>query len=229
MLLAAYRSVLLGIAMLALGACSAISWPGTDSTSADQTVHRQVASIETGLADHRETGAHQRQGTVEGSTAERLPFAGDGTDSGSFQVASSDELDDLRGGFIDVNGLRIDFSVELRTVIDGVEQIRTVGTLTDFLSGLAAVTSTVEGVARTGGGNVVVRGQTGETTVVQQLTASEISSTVVNSQSGIDVRNQATVVVRVLDIGNPRVGRAFQARRGLDLETGRAFRGAIAR
>jgi hypothetical protein len=229
MLLAAYRSVLLGIATLALSACSAISWPSGNHTAKDLTGQSQAASIEAGIASQRQTDEHWHSGAVAEADVEQAPFARDGTDSGSIQVASSEELDDLRGGFIDVNGRRIDFSIELRTVIDGIERIRTVGTLTDFLNGLAAVTSTVDGVARTGGGNVVVRGQTGETTVVQQLTPSQINSTVVNSQSGIDLRNEATVVVRVLDIGNPRVGRAFQALRGLDLETGRAFRGAIAR
>jgi hypothetical protein len=229
MLLAAYRSVLLGIATLALGACSAISWPSGNQTAKDLTGQSQAASVETGIAGQPQADERWHPRAVAETDVDQVPFARDGTDSGSIQVASSEELADLRGGFIDVNGRRIDFSVELRTVIDGVEQIRTVGTLTDFLSGLAAVTSTVEGVARTGGGNVVVRGQTGETKVIQQLTPSQISSTVVNSQSGIDVRNQATVVVRVLDIGNPRVGRAFRAQRGLDLETGRAFRGAVAR
>jgi hypothetical protein len=138
-------------------------------------------------------------------------------------------LSEMRGGFVEVDGRRIDFNIELQTFLNGVEQLRSVVTLDNLLNGQGGTVLSGGQQAAATSATRIANGATGATRVTHSLAPSDLGATVVNSQSGVDVRNLGKIAIEVVNPNNRRSGRPFNAGRGLSLEQERAQRSAIAR
>ena len=145
------------------------------------------------------------------ATPDGLGIAGTGCSAGNDQQIALAEtavddtiLSEMRGGYITAGGYQIDFGYYIETLVDGVTQLTSALTLNDMLAGNGAEVPVVGSVSLTGTG--------GTSTVIEHnLSAAEISATIENSQSNVDVSTIATLAIDVIDLRQTQIGQVQQS------------------
>lgn len=118
------------------------------------------------------------------------------------QAISAQELDDLRGGFLDAGGLKISLGIERAVLINNevvtstVLQIPDLGALTGRGAGAATLTGPQVSVVQNGPGNTV------DPAVLQNLGPGGLLSIVQNSLNNQLVRGQTTINAMISGAGS---------------------------
>jgi hypothetical protein len=140
------------------------------------------------------------------------------------EVVDASEMEDMRGGFIVADGITIDFGAVVRTYVDGALALetqltwtpegplttQTVGDLGEPLADVdpaALAALGLEGV--TGDDGIVLTNETGATALVHQVAAGEFQNFVFNSASGVAIRQEIDLSIRLIDFDAVQAGILF--------------------
>lgn len=148
------------------------------------------------------------------------------SDSGLFVLADTvaakadfedAELAELRGGFVAIGGIEVNFGYELNTMINDALALRSVLTLDQLLGGDFSRTlgsATVGDLA---------------TTINHQVNGGAIAATVTNTQNDINISNIAKITIDVVGINRVRRGTLSGSGRPMDRNLRQAISGSISR
>lgn len=139
-----------------------------------------------------------------------LPDGGTGTvdqdcDAWDDQIALADAvvddaaLSDMRGGFVTVGGFQIDFGFYIETVVDGVTELTSALTLDDMLAGQTAGSSVFQSATLNGAGDT-------STVIQHNLSADQVTATIANTQSNVNISTIATLAIDVIDLRAAQTG-----------------------
>ena len=143
---------------------------------------------------------------------------------------SDNELDDVRGGYLSAGGFTFDFGVVVQTMVDGslaLESKLSLGSngavSSVTASDLPGATSfTIAGASGTGGPDLsgkglVLSGNGGLTTLIQELSQTSIRNLVVNTAQNRTITQNTDITILMPDLPQLRQAMSLQlVRTGLD-------------
>lgn len=121
--------------------------------------------------------------------------------AGAQSVLSDDQLAGMRGGLMTPSGIAFGFGAVIRTYIDGKMALQTDLTWTDR----GAITT-----SSAGGAETVLPGINGTTVVLHDIDARRITSLVLNTADGRDIRQDTAVVLNIPQLEHYKADAAVQ-------------------
>ncbi|MEQ8355984.1 MAG: hypothetical protein RH942_10650 [Kiloniellaceae bacterium] len=189
------NSILVVMLTLAVAACSS-SGPSYKAARGYQPCYPQDA-LDT-QTQRCETG---RNVLVAMAAGQEIP---------QHELVASEVLEEQRGGYIAVGGLRLDFGFEFSTIVNGTPQLTSALTLGDFISGNGPTPAL---------NTVSVSGGSGVTDIIHAVGPNGIGATIINSQDGVQIENISTLSIDIIGLGRVHQGgRALGNGRRMPLE-----------
>jgi len=150
-----------------------------------------------------------REGSPADTEMEELPYLPSGLNDAGLMVSNDDvllasaetitgdaELEGMRGGFMTVGGLEINFGIQMQTLVNGAAQLASALTLDDIIAGQITNGTNLGSVKLTSTDAANM-----STFINHSFNGSGIGATVVNSENGLDISNFATLTIDIVGLG----------------------------